>query len=257
MTRMEKIKILVVEDEFIVSQTITNALEEIGYEVVGQAFDAEEARAMMAQEKPDLVMLDITLRGGEDGIAVAQHIRSEYTIPFIFLTSHSDPNTLARAKEVRPPGYLLKPFQKSELYVAVELALYNHAQDKEGEPQRNNPDRTVQAEEDGGAFRSGESLFVRQNQGYRKISIAEIRYLKSDRIYVEIYTREQKPILVRESLQSFEEKLGTKFLRIHRSYLVNLQAIESFDTHSLYIQGEELPLGKAQREELLIRLRNG
>lgn len=255
---MEKIRILVVEDEFIVSQTICNSLEEIGYEVVGQAFDAEEARSMLAEEQPDMALLDITLRGKEDGIQLAKFIQEQYGIPFIFLTSHADPGTLARAKEVQPPGYLLKPFQKNELFVAIEIAFHNYAQGKIGEPKRvpSVREQEEEEEEDGGAFRSGSNLFVRYNQGYRKIALSEILYLKSDRIYVEIFCRNEKPLLVRESLQRFEDKLGNEFFRIHRSYLISLSALDSFDSNSVFVNGEELPLSKNNRDDLLKRLRH-
>ena len=254
---MEKIRILVVEDEFIVSQTICNALEEIGYEVVGQAFDEDEALELLSTTQPDLALLDITLRGGDDGIRLAQTIREQYHIPYIFLTSHSDPNTLARAKEVQPSGYLLKPFQKNELFVSIEIALHNHAQGKPGDPKQPNSKMPEPLEEEeGGAFRNGAFLFIRQNQGYRKVVVNKMLYLKSDRIYVEIFTRNEKPILVRESLQRFEEKLGNDFFRTHRSYLIYLPALDSFDANSVFIKGEEIPLSKNHRDELLKRLRS-
>ena len=128
---MTKTRIVVVEDEMIVAQDIQRTLTRLGYEVTALAASGAEAIEAV-KPQTDLVLMDIQLRGemdGEytDGIAAAEHIQSQYAIPVLYLTAHSDEATLRRAKITEPYGYVLKPFDERELYIAIEIALYRHA----------------------------------------------------------------------------------------------------------------------------------
>lgn len=115
--------ILIVEDDPVISQLIAWRLKKLGYGVVGTAQTAEEAISRIRSGAPDLVLLDIVLEEGVDGTALGSQIRKEYHIPFIYLTAHSDDETLSRAIETGPSGFLLKPFKDEELKVAIEVAL--------------------------------------------------------------------------------------------------------------------------------------
>ena len=122
---MDKVKILVVEDELIIADNICDALEDLGYEALEPAINYTEAIARIEEEKPDIAILDIQLSGKKTGIDIARKIRESYNFPFIFLTSNSDALTVNQAKEVMPPAYLVKPFSKDEIYTSVEIALHN------------------------------------------------------------------------------------------------------------------------------------
>lgn len=115
--------ILVVEDDPVISQLISWRLKKLGYEVSGTAPTVEKARSLLKSKVPDLVLIDIALQEGVDGTALGSRIRTEYGIPFIYLTAHSDNETLSRAIETGPSGFLLKPFKDEELRVAIEVAL--------------------------------------------------------------------------------------------------------------------------------------
>ncbi len=128
---MEKIKILVVEDESIVAKDIQQTLIRLGYDVPGTASSAPNAFAKLEEIEPDLVFLDIKLKGELDGIHIAEHIKKTYNIPVIFLTSFVDKNTLDRAKITEPYGYIVKPFSESDLQTTVEMALYKFKKDLE------------------------------------------------------------------------------------------------------------------------------
>ncbi|PZV07454.1 MAG: hybrid sensor histidine kinase/response regulator [Leptolyngbya sp.] len=128
---MGQAKILVVEDEIIVARTITNQLTQLGYTVVGTASSGAAAIAKAASTQPDLVLMDVVLKGEMDGITAASQICSQQDIPIVFLTAYADENTLQRAKNTLPLGYVVKPFSPGELRVAVELALFKHQVDKE------------------------------------------------------------------------------------------------------------------------------
>lgn len=115
--------ILVVEDDPVISQLISWRLKKLGYEVSGTAPTVEKARSLLKSKVPDLVLIDIALQEGVDGTVLGSQIRKEYCIPFIYLPAHSDNETLSRAIETGPSGFLLKPFKDEELRVAIEVAL--------------------------------------------------------------------------------------------------------------------------------------
>jgi PAS domain S-box-containing protein len=128
---MNKIKILVVEDESIVAKDIQNTLIRLGYDVPATASNAISAFQKLEDIRPDLVFLDIKLKGDVDGIQIAEKIKNSYDIPVIFLTSFVDKVTLDRAKVTEPYGYIVKPFNESDLQTTVEMALYKFEKDKE------------------------------------------------------------------------------------------------------------------------------
>ncbi|MGE4394739.1 MAG: methanogen output domain 1-containing protein [Methanobacteriales archaeon] len=117
---------LIVEDESIVALDIKHRAELLGYEVVGIASSGEEALKLIKEKKPDLVLMDIVLKGEMDGIEAAEVIKRDYNIPVVYLTAHSDKETLDRAKQTEPFGYLIKPFEDRELHSAIEVAIYKH-----------------------------------------------------------------------------------------------------------------------------------
>ena len=123
-------RILVVEDEGIIAQDIKATLEKLGYAVPAIAVVGEEAIEKAIELKPDLVLMDIALWGGMDGVTAAGQIRQHLDIPIVFLTAHSDHATLQRAKEAGPYGYLVKPLVERELRIGLEMALHKHATDQ-------------------------------------------------------------------------------------------------------------------------------
>ncbi len=130
-TKGKQIRILVVEDETIVALDLQNSLKVLGYEVVGTASSGVEAIARAEKARPDLVLMDIILKGDMDGVETAESIRSRMDIPVIFLTACADEKTLQRAKVTEPFGYLIKPFEERELHGHIEIALYKHRMEKQ------------------------------------------------------------------------------------------------------------------------------
>ena len=119
-------RILVVEDEVVIAKDVQISLEKLGYEVCGSAASGEEAIRKVEQEKPDLVLMDIVLKGDMDGIETASRVSFLYDIPVVYLTSYSNEKMLKRAKITEPYGYMLKPFSERELHTTIEIALYKH-----------------------------------------------------------------------------------------------------------------------------------
>jgi CheY-like chemotaxis protein len=121
-----KRRILIVEDEAVTSVMLEKTLKELGYEVVGSAFDGIEAINLARDKRPDIVLMDIRIQGDMDGIETAKRIYQQYKIPIIYLTAHSDDDTIRRAVESGPFGYLIKPFKERELYSNIEMVAHKH-----------------------------------------------------------------------------------------------------------------------------------
>ncbi len=124
-------QIMVVEDECVVAQDIKYTLKSLGYEIPAIAVSGEEAIAKINEFTPDLVLMDIRLKGAMDGISITEKINEDYDIPVVYLTAYADKKTLDRAKKTMPYGYIIKPFEKKDLKTVIEIALYRHKREKE------------------------------------------------------------------------------------------------------------------------------
>ncbi|MFN2168660.1 MAG: ATP-binding protein, partial [Anaerolineae bacterium] len=123
--------ILIVEDDNIIALELADRLQELGYRVCGQVGFGEDAIAQAGKLRPDLVLMDIRLKGPMDGVEAAAEIRGRFDIPVVYLTAYADANTLQRAKVTEPYGYILKPFEERELHTAIEIGLYKHRMERQ------------------------------------------------------------------------------------------------------------------------------
>ena len=122
-----KVKVLIVEDEPLIAENLAMYLNNHDFEVAGIAYDYDEGIQQLQKTKPDIALLDINLEGDKDGIDLGAYIFSTIKIPFVFLTSYSDKNTLDRAKKIQPSGYLVKTFHEKSLLTTLEISLANFA----------------------------------------------------------------------------------------------------------------------------------
>jgi DNA-binding LytR/AlgR family response regulator len=233
---MGKVKIVVVEDEIIIADHLCETLENLGYEVFEPAISFTEGKELIDTERPDIAILDINLSGRKDGIDLAKYIRENHDIPFIFLTSFADKATLERAKQVNPPAYLIKPFNKEELYTSIEIALFNYQKTKNVEVKKK------------------DFVFVKQKQLFIKIYFKDILFLKSDHVYTEIFVDNGEKYIIRESLGEYSNQLNEDFVRVHRSYIVNFQHITKVEANQLWINEFEVPISKQHRNDILEKL---
>ncbi len=248
---MEKVTIMVVEDEIVIADNICRTLKKLGYNTLEPVINYTEAVELLQHEQPDLVLLDIQLAGSKDGIDLAWKIKEDYNIPFIFLTSNADPRTVERAKRLTPPAYLVKPFNKDDLYTSVELALYNHQSSEQPVskiPESLNEERQLFIKE---------SLFVKDKHLFHKVKLSDIQYVKSEHVYVEIHTVQGKKHLMRSTMNGFSERLPSNFFRVHRSYTINLNHLDTINSMNVYIGKAEIPIGRNYREELLTLINMG
>lgn len=233
---MGKVKIVVVEDEIIIADHLCETLENLGYEVFEPAISYTEGKELIDTERPDIAILDINLSGRKDGIDLAKYIRENHDIPFIFLTSFADKATLERAKQVNPPAYLIKPFNKEELYTSIEIALFNYQKTKNVEVKKK------------------DFVFVKQKQLFIKIYFKDILFLKSDHVYTEIFVDKGEKYIIRESLGEYANQLNDDFVRVHRSFIVNFQHITKVEANQLWINEFEVPISKQHRNDILEKL---
>ncbi len=240
------IKVGIVEDELIIGQGIAKTLREIGYTTTRIAISYTDALEMIAEEKPDILLLDIVLSGHKDGIDLAWKVKEDYNIPFIFLTANSDASTVERAKKVAPPAYLVKPFNKEDLYTSIEICLYNFSAHK----------REL-SELERGNYMIKECLFIKQAHNFLKVKLEDITHLESDRVYVAVHTLQGK-LLVRSTLQNYLDIIGSRtFVRIHRSFAIHLAHLDAIHQDEVSVRGQLVPIGKVYRDELLEVLRLG
>lgn len=228
---MGMVKILVVEDDPIIAQDLAQQLSERGYAVVGPLDSGEEAILELDQQQPDMALLDIQLMGDLTGIDVARHIQKSRPIPLIYLTNLYDPVTVNKAKSTGPETYLTKPFNPKDLFIAIELAFFR---------QENRSQLMEQ-------IKIQQYVYVQDNDRFEKVEIKDLLYLKASRSYVEIHASKRK--YVRSvPLKDFLPLLPQPpFQRVHKSYAVNVEHIESFQGNRIFISGTEIPLGETYK----------
>lgn len=122
-----KPRVLIIEDETLICEELRERLTRLGFVVIDTVDSAEEGIPIAVRERPDLILMDIRLQGEKDGVEAVQEIRQAMDVPIVYLTAHSDPLTVARANRTEHDGFILKPFQKSELQSTIEVALLRHA----------------------------------------------------------------------------------------------------------------------------------
>lgn len=249
---MSKITVLVVEDEAIVSKDIQNSLLKLGYDIAGSAATAEKAIDVAKLTSPDVILMDIMLKGELNGIHAAEVIRKELAIPVIFLTAYADEHTLEKAKVTEPYGYIIKPFKEIDLQTSIEMAVYKHAKEAEVRKERDFLFSLAGTRELSGNF-----IFVKSNSKLVKINTEDIYFIEALKDYVMIHTKESK-YTIHSTMKEIENKLGTHhFMRIHRSFIVRLDKIAAIEYPNLTLENDKkvVPIGGSYKDELLGKLK--
>lgn len=244
----QPIRILIVEDNVIIADDMQSMLEEIGYEIVDNVIVYEQAEEVLKTQKVDLVLIDIILASDRTGIDLGKHIRENYDIPFIFVTSNSDRATVENAKTVKPNGYLVKPFEQQDLYTSIEIALANFTHSTHADKQGN-----TMPQDDLPLSNSvlKDSIFVKKQHLYYRIQFEDIQFIKADNVYLEVNTVDKK-FLVRSPLKDYLEKLPkNKFYRAHKSYIVNVDHIDAINSKDIMINNHLIPISKDFKEFII------
>ena len=247
---MSKTNILIVEDEGIVAKDLQNCLKKLGYNVVGICSNGEESIKAVDSLRPNLVLMDIMLKGDLSGIEAAEQIRLQFNIPIIYLTAYADEDTLDRAKITEPSGYIIKPFKEIDLHTSIEMAIYKHGKDSEVRKERDFLYALVENKE------SNDIIFVKSNSRLVKIKTKDIFFVEALKDYVVVNTLTTR-YTIHSTMKDIEKKLPPmEFIRVHRSFIVNIGKIVAIEYPNLILEEDKktVPIGGSYKEELVGRL---
>lgn len=248
---MATTNIVVVEDESIVSKDIQQSLKKLGYNVVGAAATGERAIELVDEFKPDLVLMDIMLKGQMSGIEAAASIKERHSIPVIYLTAYADENTLSKAKVTEPYGYIIKPFKEVDIHTSIEMALYKHEKNQEVEKERDLLFSIVDGQE------ASDIIFVKSKSRQVKLNTSDIYYVEALKDYVVINLLDSR-YTIHSTMKEIERKLtGGDFIRVHRSFIVRLDKIAAIEQSNLVLEDDKklVPVGGSYKEDLQKKLK--
>ena len=239
----QKTRILIVEDDMIIAANISLQLSNLGYEVIGIETRGEEAISHATANCPDIILLDINLRGNINGIEAAEQIQKNKKIPIIYLTANSDEATFAKAKATRPHAFISKPFNSLNLQRTIALVV---DQIKDNDMDANEVSDNLEVLLD--------RIFVRHNGKMVKLLLDDILYIEADRNYSNIVTSTGN-YLVSTTLKVVENEMKNHmFLRVHRSFMVNISKLDVVADNYMEINRKVIPLSKSFKEHLLKHL---
>lgn len=235
--RSTKIKILLVEDNFNLSENIKEILSIHGYEIVEILDEAETALSVIEESLPDLVLVDITLKGTKTGIELAEELRLTVDIPIVFLTAAAGLDVVKKVKHIRPDGFITKPFTTNSLLTAIELAFETH---------KSNSAESAKLQKN-----SKTDLYIRENGWLKKIQIDDISWIKAEGTYTHIFVN-GKQYTLRNTVKDLMKKLPEEqFCRIHKSFIVNMKKIEAISSTAVKVDDCEIAIGRNYYQTLL------
>jgi two-component system response regulator LytT len=227
------LSVLIVEDEAIIADDISFCLEQNGYTIEGIADSYDTAVQLLETKQPDIVLLDIMIKGDKTGLDIGALLHNHYHLPFLYLTSLFDTKTVSQANTTHPVGYVVKPYNEADLLVGIQMGWKKHRLTL----------NHVKAE--------SKPIFVRKDGGLSPLNPDDIYFAEASDNYTYLHTSDEKYV-VSQTLKAIEDQLDKKtFCRIHKSYLVNLTKIELIEHSVVFILGKPLPIGKVYRKSLM------
>ena len=228
---MSNIKILIIEDEVLIAEHIKRYLLGFGFSEVFLAHTKKMAIELIDHVQPDLILLDLHLQQPKDGLDIACIIDERGGPPYIFITANADLLILQEAVHTKASSYLTKPLKKTDLFASIQIALKSKVKQET-------------------AF-----LLIKENNTNLKLGFDEILYIEGNSNYINIFTKTQK-VVTRQSLEWAELELPENlFMRIHRSYIVNLLAVQRTNSKSVFIGEIEVPISRANVSKMSDYLR--
>jgi DNA-binding LytR/AlgR family response regulator len=220
------LNILIVEDDLLIAEMLKRMLNKLNYNVCKVCTNFENTIEFVASNQNiDLVFLDINLESKKNGIDIAFELKNTFEIPFVYLTSYSDLKTIKDASKTLPENYLNKPFNETELFTTIEII-----------KQKINIKPKIIVIKDAGKF-------ININLNY-------ILFAKKEHNYIEIYTNDKR-FIIRQSINSLIQEINDKnFVRVHRSFAVQLKRVESIKNQEIKIGKHKIPLSRAFKNEI-------
>lgn len=250
---MQALKILIVEDDLLLAEQLSEQLVEFGYTITDNVSNSKDALIAFRKRLPDLVVMDIHLEGSKlDGIELAQEFNTIEKVPIIFLTGIGGMETVERSKIANPVYYLIKPCNSLQLQIALDIGLYNFTNHQKAEVEHSLQFHTPPPH---CLYFSKDFFFVKIDSRFFRIGIPEIIYVKAESPgnYIRIVT-DKNNILQSLGLKSFTEQVQhNSLMRVNRSYVVNINKVVAFDGGRAFVnidgQQKEVPIGVTYRDE--------
>ena len=241
------VRILLIEDDAALALDLRDRLQAEGY-VVGIADNGPQALALYQANPVDLVLCDIRIAGPWDGIETVTRLGAGALVPVIYLSAPADTALRERVIQTLPAAYLLKPVTLDSLRVAIELALHTFRSRRPAGPAVGVAAGPLSPEP---VLRLGEAIFVRYNYRFVRVPLADILLLQAENNHTLVVTETQQYAL-RLTLGSLLDRLhGSRLVRVHRSYAVNLDQVSSFTEQELTLMSQNIPIGRQYRESFL------
>ncbi len=238
--------LLIVEDEPIHADRFEMLAEQLGYAVAGVYDNAFDALDCFHRSAPDVLLLDINLRGDVDGIQLAERIHRIRPVPVVFVTALQDDETFALAQRTRPEAFILKPFDSLQLQRAIELAVSRLSEaDAAAPPDFGHNDLVL-----------SDCFFVKVRGKLEKVTFDDILFLEADGRHCLLHTAQGNKFAIRIPLSDLESKLpAADFARTHRSYVIALRWLKSVDIQNMLVlvKDRPVPLSRSHREAVLGR----
>lgn len=224
--------ILIVEDELLIAETLRSILTRAGYTNILMAENVTSALVVLNVSEVTLVITDIAMGEERTGIDLGVILNERYRIPFIYVTSHASADIVHKAKYTEPAAYIVKPFKKEDVLVALELALFK-----------------ADSKTDSG------ELIVKEGRSVVRMFFRDIKWIEADGNYTTIYlSGDNKRSVIRQSLSTLQEQLPEEdFIRIHKSYVVNKKYIHQIKAGAIYVEDRELPVGRSY-QHIVVKL---
>lgn len=247
--------VLLVENDPILAMDLALRLTQMGFRVLGAVDTGNKALEIYQKHTADLILLNISLSGPDDGIDVAEQLQQIRRSPFIFLTNRTDRAVLDRSRQAGPAAYIAMPFSDITLRIAMDLALQtasgvvaNHLS-----PALTDPTPESLAETGQNLLYVNDAVFIKQNYRFVKFHLNDVLYMQSEGNYTDIITKAKK-YTIRLVLNKVLEKIQSPdIIRNHRSYAVNLRQIQSFGEQGISVGTHTVPVGRSYRESFVKR----
>jgi len=232
-------RILIVEDEPFIAENLQEMLSIFGHENTEIANSANQAIKAIKTSRPDLVLLDVKIKGDQDGIELGGIIKEQYQLPFVYITSYSDKETVNRAKHTQPLGFIVKPFTKDDVYAAIEVALFNKNRIAV------KGSTNVLASSNPTTY-NNDFIFIKKKGMLEKVKYEELLWIEAAGNHITVKVEDGREYTIRKSLKEITDKLPKdRFLRVHKSFVVLVDAVTAIDTSFVYLGEKQIPIGRS------------
>jgi DNA-binding LytR/AlgR family response regulator len=245
---MKEERILIVEDDLNIAENIQEILELLGYVNIDIANSANQCVKVIKKNRPDMIFMDIKLKGDKDGIELGEIVKQMVDAPLVYVTSYSDPTIIERAKRINPAGFIVKPFNTNDIHAIVEIVLYNKRTQPSSDsaspkPLPDNP------------YLVNDAVFIKADNSFERVEYDDIYFVEANGNMVTIYTKNRE-YSIRKSMKEIEEILpALYFLRVQKSYILHLGQVESFNTKEITLKsGAVVQVGRQYYNSFLAKL---